>query len=225
MKKLWPFLCSLFIALAITVYHKKSLNPFYTETNPTWKTFVKNSKKEITAHQATQSELDAARIPSPNRSIASESSTKKKLTDKELKDKFIKDNHFLLRENRVLLGDLKNNNYQDESTPLEMVNQINPNWKDILGHELLRFQYEDTKVMIKEEFPIIQVINGQGRYVEQVVVTYLSQDGSVDSYRALINSENGAIIETWDRTIHERYKKEKNHLTLPLENNSGIIVR
>ena len=228
MKKIWLFIFSTFIALSIAIYSKKTPETYANKSNPIWKTFVKNSKLEVSGYKTTQKELDTARVPTLKREIAAEQGSTAP-SDEEIsaehKAKIIADNHFLLREERVLIGDIQKRNYQDEDTLLEMTNKINPNWKDILGHELIRFQTEDTKVMIKEEFPIIQISNEKGRYVNQVIVTYIEKDGMTNSYRALVDSETGSVIETWDKTIHENLKKQRVNLSLPSENNSGIIVK
>ena len=130
-----------------------------------------------------------------------------------------------MRDNRVLIGNFHIKNYEDENVPLEMINKINPKWKNILGLELLRFQNNETKVLIKEEFSIIQIQEDKGRYAEQVIITYVLKNGSVNSYRALIDSETGSIVETWDKTIHERPNKDKLILTPSFENNSGVTAR
>lgn len=221
MKRAWLFIFSTVIALSIAIYSKRSPEILVKNSGPAWKTFVKNADLEVSTYKTTQKELEAARVALPKREIAQ--------ADKEEapknQDTPPKDNHFLMRENRVLIGDIQKNNYQDPDVELEMLNKINPDWKDILGHELLRFQDEDTKVLIKEEFPIIQIKNGKGFYSEQVIITYVLKDGSVNSFRALIDSDTGSITDTWDRTIHERFKKEGAGLSLPTENNSGIIAR
>ena len=227
MKKNWLFLFSIFIALLITFYNKKSNDVGSDSSNPHWNTYVKNTNLGVLSHKATLKELEAARVPTQKREIAEE----KNQTENDghnsspEQKKIIQNNHFLLREDRVLIGDIQNKNYQDQNSDLEMMNKINPNWKHILSSELLRFQKDDTKLMIKEEFSIIQVQEGKGHYTEQIIVTYVLKNGTVSSFRALVDSETGAIVETWDKTIHENFKRERTKLTLPSENNSGIIVR
>lgn len=227
MKKIWPFLFSVFIALTITIYNKRFAPVLSHNISPSWKTFVKNSNLQISGYNTTIKELEEARVPSLKREIAQENNQLPYVDGESIlrQAKIIRDNHFLLREDRVLIGDIQKKNYSDEDVPLSMINKINPNWKDVLGHELIRFQHNDTKVMIKEEFSIIQIQNEKGRYAEQVVVTYVLKNGATNSFRALVDSETGSILETWDKTIHEDYKKEKANLSLPSENNSGIIVR
>jgi hypothetical protein len=178
--------------------------------------------KEITAHQATSAEMTTAKLLTNKREIAQVNNISGLFKNKGGK-KLPKDTNYHLREDRVLIGDFINGDYQNEDIELEMINKINPEWKEILGHDLLRFQQEETKVMIKEEYSVIKVQNGKGQYLEQVSITYLLKNGNLSSYKALIDSETGFVTETWDRTLNETSKAIK--ITLPLENNSGIITR
>jgi hypothetical protein len=227
MKKNWLLLFSILIAFGIAFYSKRPTDILNEKSNLTWSTYVKNSNMEVLVHHATPVDLKDARVPMPNREIAA-------VNDEALQDdtnnlpeqkSIISNNHFLLRNDRVLIGNFHIKNYEDENTPLEMMNKINPKWKNILGHELLRFQNNGTKVLIKEEFSIIQIKEDKGRYVEQVIITYVLKNGSVNSYRALIDSDTGSIVETWDKTIHERPNNNKLILTPSSENNSDVSAR
>jgi hypothetical protein len=211
MKKILPLAFSASIALMIAFYSRKSAvlspstPPFQIKSS--WKTFEKKShspeaKREIAQEKNIGSENDIQSLPQNSKNLG-----------------------YFYRHNRVLIGDTQKNDYQSEEIQLEMINRSNQNWKDILGNELIRFQNEDTKVMIKEEFPVIKIQNGKGRYLEQVIVTYLFKNGNSSSYRALVDSESGAIIETWDKTIHEKIKIEGAGLSLPSVNESGIIAK
>jgi hypothetical protein len=227
MKKIWPLLFSVTIAICIAVYSKNSSYIKVQNKKLEWRTYVKNSHKEISGHNSTQTELEVARFPIPKREIAqvknqNDNDDHMNFDDQE---KIIKKNNLPTREGRILIGDIQKENYQDEDTTLLMANKINHNWKELLGHELLRFQNDDTKVLIKEEFSIIQIKNGKGKYTEQIIITYIMKDGTTSSYRALVDSETGAIYETWDKSIYERYKNNKIKIPIPTENNSGIITR
>ncbi|MDO9181379.1 MAG: hypothetical protein Q7U04_03180 [Bacteriovorax sp.] len=228
MKKIAPLLFSIFIALSIAIYNKRPSQQHTNKLTSNWKTFVKHSDQEITEHKSTSKEFEAARIPTLRRDIAQEKTENENDNHDNTQDqeKIIKDNHFLVREGRVLIGDIQKKNYQDEDVPLEMTNKISPNWKEILGAELLRFHDKDAKVMIKDEFSIIRIQNGKGHYLEQIIVTYVLKDGANSSYRALVDSETGAVMETWDKTIYENYKiNKRTKLSLPSENSGGIIAR
>ncbi len=223
MKKFGPILLSLIIATSIAISRKSIPNNNSTSIESTWNTYTKNSNHEIIEYKTTSQELDSAHVPEvQSRSIAS-------VSERQKREKIINANHFLQREDRVLIGEIQKKDYQDENVELSMINKINPHWKEILGQEMLRFQNVDAKVMIKEEFPIIQIQKGEGQYVEQVIITYLYSDGKIESFRALIDSESGKILETWDKTIRENFNSskhsEKAALTLPSQNESGIITR
>ncbi len=218
MKKFWLFLFSSLIALGIA-YHSKKAPAGFASSRPGWNTFVKKATRNISAHPSTKVELEQARIPSPRREIAQvKTEPAKGLT-------LPKDHAYQIRENRLLIGDIERHDYQDERTELVMINKINPDWKTILGNDLLRFQEEETKVMIKEEFPVIKVQNGKGLYMEQVVVTYVFKNGNFSSFHALVDSDTGFVTETWDRTVHEKVRPKRAEITLPEINNSGIIAR
>lgn len=218
MKKIWLFTISTFIAITIAFYSKKAPRLFADQQSSSWKTFEKKTEKDISGHSSTVLELSAARIPKALRSIAAEGNQG---TEKDSRLK----NSFLYREERVLIGDIQKNNYQDENVELEMINKVNLNWKEILGNDLVRFQNTKTKVLIKEEFPVIKVQNGKGQYLEQVIITYLRNNENLSSYRALIDSESGMVIETWDKTVQEKLKEQRTGFTLPLDQDSGIIAR
>lgn len=211
------------MALGIAYYSKKNPNT-YAYNKPSWKTFEKKSSKQILGHQTTRSELLAARIPTLKREIAQEKTQSERVSF-DIKKALPKDRVYQLREDRILIGDLEKKDFQDEQVELEMVNKISPDWKETLGNDLLRFQLDDTKVMVKEEYPVIKIQNGKGQYLEQVVVTYLFKNGNYSSFHALVDSDTGFVTETWDKTVNEKVKPERAGLTLPETNNSGIIAR
>ena len=70
MKKFWTFLFSTLIALSIAFYSKRSSELIAHKSNPTWKTFVKNTNLDVVGYKTTQKELKAARIPAPRREVA-----------------------------------------------------------------------------------------------------------------------------------------------------------
>ena len=220
MNKKWLFILSVIASIAIAIHNKQKASTYAHATGKSnWQTFEKISNKEIATHSTTSAELKSAHIQTNKRSLAS--SDDKVTFEKEA----LTSGNFQLRENRVLIGDIQKANYENENTDLPMLNKINEHWNDILGNDLLRFQEKEVKVLIKEEFPIIKISDGKGLYLEQVIITYVLKNGDQNSYRALVNSETGFVVETWDRTVHEKIAPEKIDLSLPLDNNSGIITR
>lgn len=213
MKKAILFILSITIAFGITIYTKNENSKNMVHVKAQWKTFVKINKSDIDSHGSTPEEFLAAKIPTP-------SSVKTQRTIANVNPY----QGFLVRKNRIMMGEL-DKNYEDDNTELQMANSINPDWKEIMGNELMRFQPADTKLMVKEEVPVIKIVNGIGRYLEQVTITYLNKDGNRSSFKALVDSETGAVIETWDRTINEQIKRKRGGLFLPSTNDSGIITR
>lgn len=208
MKKSSLFFLALSVAILIA-YIKRPPLPNQIASAPKleekWKTFEKKSNEQIITHTSTDAELAKGNI---TRKIASTNKTEVNL--------------FSLREDRILTGE-NVEKYKDESIELNMLNRVNPEWKELLGNELLRFQKDDTKIIIKDELHLIKILDGKGQYLEQVVVTYFLKNGDQNSFRALINSETGTIIDTWDRTIHERLKRRPQQL-IP-SGTSNIIGR
>jgi hypothetical protein len=199
MKKTFLFSFSFMIALGIYFYTKIKIDDKLVVNRNNYKTFVKNPNRTIASYSSTNDELDKAQIGSSKKKVAEDLS------------------RYPLRSGRILVGESAKE-FEDPSINLEVTNKANPNWKSILGMDLLRMQDESTKVIINEEFPIIKLVDGKGRYYEQVIITYLLKNGDRNSYRALVDSESGLVMETWDRTIHEHMRRKKVDLApIPME--------
>ena len=195
MKKSSLFFLSLSVAVLIAYIKRPAAPQVMTAHEGKWKTFEKKSPEKIIAHPTTDAEMAKGNI---TRKIASVNKPEQK--------------NYMLREDRILTGE-NIEKYNDENEELPMLNKVNPEWKELLGNELLRFQQEDTKIIIKDELRLIKVTNGQGQYFEQVLITYFLKNGDQNSFHALINSETAAIVDTWDRTIHERMRRRAQVLT------------
>ena len=216
-KKVHYFIFSLGLALSVSLYNKYKENKFLADTQPPeWNTFIKVSEKQITKHPTTAEEYKIAKITPPD----------PKLSRNLLKRDIASTSPSILqRENRILLGEV-DPKYEDEATTLEMINSPKPNWKELMGAELMRFQSEGTKVMVKEEFSIIKITDNKGRYIEQVIISYIVPNGKRNSFKAFVDSETGAVLDTWDNTIHEPiFAKKQDGFLLPQNNESGIIAR
>lgn len=216
MRKTFLFILSITVAFGITFYIKKNQSEKFVEIKPQWKTFAKNEESKIISHDTTKEEFKLARIPAPP-----ELNDVKHQRNPASVDKFA---GRLIREKRVLTGDV-DKKLEDTSFELPMHNAVNPEWKEHLGKSLIILQDPDTKVLVVEETPVIDVHNGKGRYMEEVIITYLKKNGDRSSYRALVDSSSGEVIETWDRTIQEQILKKRGGITLPSHNDSGIITR
>ena len=212
MKKTFLFILSITVAFGITFYIKKH-NYSIANQDPEWKTFVKKGGNEVASHPTTNHEFETAKITNAKESNGRAPSSVKPVNPFK---------GFMVRKNRILTGEI-DQKYEDESTELAMTNNLNPAWKEIMGNDLMRFQPEDTKLLVKEELPVIQIIDGKGRYLEQVIISYLTKDGGRSSFKALVDSDTGVIVETWDRTIGEK-RAQSSGMAFPAVNESGIIT-
>lgn len=212
MNKSLLFILSITVALGITIYINKHNYAVALNQKAEWKTFIKKNGHEVAGHPTTSAELEEAKIE------------KKKLPERAPSSiKLDPFKGFMVRKNRILTGEI-DQKYEDESTELTMINNLNPSWKEIMGNDLMRFHPEETKLLVKEELPVIQIIDGKGRYLEQVIITYLTKDGGRNSFKALVDSDSGAIVQTWDRTIQEKIRRRGTGMTLPAVNESGITT-
>lgn len=210
MKKAVLFCFSLCLALGIASYQGIFTGQKSAHVKGVWKTYSKTKNNTINNYDSTEEELNAAKIAEAF-SRAPQSIKDDKAIDQKISN------------DRIIIGEfdvIKNPKIDN----LVMSNSLNENWKDALGLELLRFHPEETKILIKEEDSILKVENGKGRLLEQVVVSYLQDNSMLSSFRALVDSQSGQVLETWDRTIHEKighHDKEKA-LSLPLYQDSGV---
>lgn len=160
-----------------------------TSTSDMWSTFQKKSQK-IKQYATKKSEVALASW----------------FKDEEKKEEKVDINE------RQVIGPHANN-FLAKKYDLDFKNFVNPKWKEILGEELLRFQDEGTKVLVKAEKALLRVEKSVGLYMEQVLITYLLPSGEQSSFRALVDSSSGRIIRTWDRTIFESPSAKALNLT------------
>ena len=92
-----------------------------------------------------------------------------------------------------------------DKTKFKFSNEKNSDWKIVLRNRLLDSLDNRPELTIKKEKSLIKVIRDKAIYVEQARIIIDHEDGRQDSFRALINSETGKIIKSWDRTIHEHF--------------------
>jgi|GEM_PF-6413987 len=112
------------------------------------------------------------------------------------------------RYGRKLIGD-NWNIYRDPGIDLPTINRPDPNWEKQMFGNISRFQPQNVKVDYTHEESYLEVALGQGRFVEQVKVTYKNPDGISHSWRGLVDSETGTILRVWDRTHVEYVRPQK----------------
>jgi hypothetical protein len=88
---------------------------------------------------------------------------------------------------------------------LEFINEINPDWKETFTQKMLDSLEENPSLTVKKERSFIKIMGKKAQYVEQVRVIIQYENGKENSFRSIIDSENGNIIRSWDKTIHENF--------------------
>ena len=181
-----------FICLGIFIYNLKIKKKESLEHKTEWKVFkVKDKTKKTKQSIPTKKDLISARIP------------EKKIKILEQKISYPK------RNDRRLIGKKESiNTYKDESINLEFLNSINENWKQDLIDRIARTQRSDTEIFIKKENSFIQIKNNKGLYVEHVLLAIKRPDDLKQSYEALIDSETGKVIKTWNSITYEKKSKK-----------------
>ena len=95
----------------------------------------------------------------------------------------------------------------------DFINEENPDWKEELSRKLLDTLDENPNLKVIKEKSLIKVLGKKAQYLEQAIVIIEYENGKENSFRALIDSETGKIIRSWDRTIHENFGKRTEGLT------------
>lgn len=182
MKMNKAFILISFIISGVTVYNVFTHPQNSEDSKPDhWQTFSKKGD-EVNISDTSQKDITNLRLPSnKGRTPASV---------KESKGKF--------HQGRLLTGDHGEN--MDFSS-LVMTNKYNKKWKDLLGKQLMHHQLEGSKVYIKKEQSLLHTFKGKGELREIVQVSVKLPNAHRGNYRALINSETGKVISTWDRSF------------------------
>lgn len=102
-----------------------------------------------------------------------------------------------------------------KSGKIAMKNKPDTKWHDKLETSLVRGLPHKTTVEINHEKSVVLVSGHNALNAEQVVVIFNSEKNR-NSYRAMVNSQTGKVIRTWDHTIHENIRKPASLSGLPL---------
>ena len=84
------------------------------------------------------------------------------------------------------------------------VNKPSPDWKNRLELSLRAQGGENLKeIKIEREKSLIWIKDEQALMVESVRISLTTQQDSHSSLRALVDSQTGKILESWDRTLFD----------------------
>jgi len=84
------------------------------------------------------------------------------------------------------------------------VNTPSPDWEDLLQESLKAQGGKNLKeIKIKSEKSFVWTREENPLFVQSVVVTLINQQEAQSSFRAIVDSQTGKILETWDQTISD----------------------
>jgi len=109
-----------------------------------------------------------------------------------------------------------NQNKSLKRSPASSNNQITKPkhriWEVNLSSELLKFQENNTKVIIQDLETLTLMEKGKPRFAQKVMITYLFPNNHQSGATALVDLENGKIIRVWNRTKHEDLNPKTSNL-------------
>ena len=108
------------------------------------------------------------------------------------------------RHGRVLIG-REVERFKHPKTKLPLINSPHPLWKKFVKRNLLRHRTQDAKVDIKALGSYIRIKNGKGRFIEKILVTQSKKGEVGPSFNAIVDSQSGRILSTYNRTINEHF--------------------
>jgi hypothetical protein len=169
------------LTIALVVYKYKTEEKDIQKSS--WQTYEKVGPK-ITTHGSTEQEMRKSRV-----------NTSKKRTPASISK---------IKKGRTMTGSLHK---EYDKAKASFLNKPADDWKEKFVKSKFVVFGDETKILIKHKDSIIQVNKKGAMYLEKVVVSIQRDNEPPMSYEALINSETGQQIKSWNRTKHENVKK------------------
>lgn len=82
---------------------------------------------------------------------------------------------------------------------LPLLNSYASDWQEKLVDQLMQFQAPEVKVIVDYQRSLLLVGPKGLRYAEEVIVSYQNEKQLTGGFTALIDSQSGKIIKTWNR--------------------------
>ncbi len=107
-----------------------------------------------------------------------------------------------------------------DSSKIKIINKENSRWKDLLSEQQLDGKPIHTKLFIDHQYSVVYSRNGISTLAERVNIIYMMPNGLKSSFSAIVNSENGKVMQTWNFSKGE---KQKHNLEETKLAPSGIL--
>jgi hypothetical protein len=88
-------------------------------------------------------------------------------------------------------------------------NGISDTWERNFADNQLRFLDADTKLMIKKDASLVQIKKNRVRYLEVITVNVIKDLKFSNSFTAMVDSQTGQLVNTWNVTLHENNNEIK----------------
>lgn len=112
---------------------------------------------------------------------------------------------------RIVIGKITEEQRKNPES-IKTPNPPSPLWEKELHKTLMSNGGETIKeVAIKKVASVVWVKNQGGMNAESVIITLKNKEGAESTFRALVDSATGRILETWDRTIFEPVGHKDHH--------------
>lgn len=104
-----------------------------------------------------------------------------------------------IKTNRVVPSPISRN-----PASIGYVNKPSPHWQNRLETSLKEQGGDSLKnIQIKKERSLTWTRDEVPLSVESVIITLTNQQNEESSFRAIVDSQTGKVLETWDRTIFD----------------------
>ena len=101
------------------------------------------------------------------------------------------------------------------------IEQINIHWEKALSEKLLRHKAYGSKVYIKPLYSETPIKNKKDHILKKIIVINEDKNGIKSFYNAIVNTSTGDILETYNKTIHESYRRASRIKLHPKPLNTG----
>lgn len=114
-------------------------------------------------------------------------------------------------DGRTVIGAISSEQKKRPET-IKANNKPSPLWEKELLQTITKNGGETIQnVSIKKVDSVIWMKNSAGINAESVIITLRNKEGAESTFRALVDSATGRILETWDRTIFEPVGRRDHH--------------
>lgn len=195
MKKLSVLAVMIFCSIFVWKYQNQTDRP------STWVAYEKADEKLVVREPIAQEKVFLS--SDENKSAQPSQSSKREPASTKPGPRF---------NDRLVLGNIDQEVVAGEKE-LKAINEPSPDWQNSFANYLLDTQEKETKLFLKHVDSALMVRGDQGRYTEELIVTFQLPNKNISSYVAMVDSESGQMINTWSYTVNHNFRAAPPRLT------------